>query len=154
MALRAESAMNNLFLNEVRNEIESLHQFFCGWFNGQLPEEEFDSQFLSRFSPDLVFIPPAGNLLGLDDLSASVRAGYASNHDFRIQIRNVTVQHEFDGHIIATYEEWQRNALASKPTNNGRIASVVFTTGQSLKWLHIHETWLPEEIMDADSYDF
>lgn len=146
--------MNNLVLNRVRNEVESLHQFFCGWFTGQLSEEEFDSHFLSRFSPDLVFIPPAGKLLGLDDLSASVRAGYASNPDFRIQIRNVTVQHEFDGHIIATYEEWQRNALASKPTNNGRVASVVFSSSQSLKWLHIHETWLPGEIMDADSYEF
>lgn len=146
--------MNNRVLNEVRNEVESLHEFFCDWFTGQLPEEEFERQFLSRFSSDLVFIPPAGNLLGLDDLSASVRAGYASNPDFRIQIRNVTVCREFDGHLIATYEEWQRNALASKPANNGRIASVVFTKGQSLKWLHIHETWLPKENMDADSYDF
>lgn len=28
--------------------------------------------------------------------------------------------------ILATYEGWQRNALASKPPDNGRIASVLF----------------------------
>lgn len=146
--------MNSSVLDEVRNEIESLHRFLCGWFRGQLPEDVFENQFLDRFSPDLVFIPPAGKLLGLDDLSSSVRKGYATNPDFRIQIRNVEVHREFDGYVLATYEEWQRNALASRPPDNGRVATVLFAIGNPLKWVHIHETWLPQEIMTADAYDF
>jgi hypothetical protein len=56
--------------------------------------------------------------------------------------------------VLATYEEWQRNALASKPADNGRIATVVFKIGDPLKWVHIHETWLPEAVMAPDDYDF
>lgn len=146
--------MSNDILNNVREEVESLHEFFCGWFGGRLPKSSFESQFLSRFSEDLIFVPPAGMLLGLENLSKSVFSGYASNPDFRIQIRNVEVHREFDGHILATYEEWQRNALESEPPDNGRVATVLFSSSKPLKWLHIHETWLPSDIMAADTYDF
>ncbi len=146
--------MNNSVQVRVRIEIEELHEFFCSWFTGKLPKSDFEAKFLARFSPDLGFIPPAGRLLGLKDISSAVFAAHASNPDFRIQIRKVVVQREFDGYILATYEEWQRNALASKPPDNGRIATVLFSSGDPLKWLHIHETWLPEAIMAADPYAF
>ena len=92
--------------------------------------------------------------MGLRDLSELVKSGYASNPNFRIQIRNVKISHQFGEYIVATYEEWQRNALASNPPNNGRIATVLFHTGSRLSWLHINETWLPKEMMEAESYEF
>lgn len=138
----------------MRLEIESLHHFFVGWFTGALPEVAFEADFLSRFSDDFVFIPPAGRLLGLNDLASAVRGLYSSNPEFRIAIRQVRVQRHFDNHVIATYEEWQRNARASTPINNGRLATVLFKRSEPLKWLHIHETWLPPDIMSAGPYDF
>ena len=119
-----------------------------------MPREAFEREFLPRFAADLVFIPPAGRFLGLDQLCASIRDGYGTNPDFRIRIRNVRVHREIDGHILATYEEWQRNALASKPPDNGRLATVLFAASDRLTWQHIHETWLPDEIMQAGPYDF
>ena len=141
-------------LNLVQAEIESLHEFFCHWFGGTTPESVFESEFLTRFAEDLVFIPPAGRCLGLGDLSESVKAGYASNPNFRVQIRNVKIRRQFGEYVLATYEEWQRNALASTPPNNGRLATVLFHAGSHLSWLHIHETWLPRDVMDADLYEF
>ncbi len=138
----------------VLREVESLHEFFVGWFGGALPESSFEPEFLSRFSEDLVFVPPAGKLLGLPDLSASVRAGHATNPEFRVRIRRVQVQREFDGYVLATYEEWQRNALASAPPDNGRLATVLFAFSDPLQWLHIHETWLPPDVLAAGPYDF
>ena len=138
----------------VREEIEALHAFFVEWFSGALAENAFDASLLPRLAPDLVFIPPAGRLLGHDDLVSSIRKGYATNAEFRVQIRNVRVQREFGSHVLATYEEWQRNALASEPPDNGRLATVLFGVGERLQWQHIHETWLPEEIMRAGPYDF
>ena len=139
---------------EVRAEIEALHQFFVGWFSGALPPHSFETSFLPRFSQDLVFIPPAGHQLGLEELAASVRKGHASNPDFRVSIRNVRICREFPTLVIATYEEWQRNALASTPPDNGRVATVVFERGEPLRWLHIHETWVPPDEMAAGPYDF
>lgn len=141
----------------VRDEIEALHEFFVGWFSGVLSKDVFESRFLDRFDSEFLLVPPAGRLLGLDDLAAGVRENYATNSDFRIAIRNVKVRREFDGKVLATYEEWQRNALASTPPDNGRIASVLFSDNGAaapIRWLHIHETWLPEAIMTAGPYDF
>ena len=69
-------------------------------------------------------------------------------------MRAFQVRREFDGYLLATYEEWQRNGLASTPFDNGRLATVFFATGERLRWLHIHETWLPQEVMAAGPYDF
>ena len=140
--------------SRVRAEIEALHEFFVGWFSGALPAESFESDFLARFAEDLVFVPPAGRQLGLEDLASSVRAGHASNPAFRVAIRNVRLRLELPTHLLATYEEWQRNALASTPPDNGRVATVVFERGERLRWLHIHETWVPPEDMAAGPYDF
>ena len=138
----------------VRLEIEALHQFFVGWFTGALPESAFKSDFLDRFSDDLIFIPPAGQLLGLSNLESTVRDRHSSNPNFRIAIRQVQVQRQFDNYVVVTYEEWQRNALASTPPDNGRLATVLFRGPEPLKWLHIHETWLPPEAMSSGPYDF
>ncbi len=146
--------MNTSIHDQVRIEIEELHTFFCDWFAGNLPKTDFDSKFTTPLAPDLVFIPPAGKLLGLAELSTAICKGYASNPKFRVQIRRVTIQREFDGYVLATYEEWQRNALASTPADNSRIATVVFKIGDPLKWVHIHETWLPEVVKNSGSYDF
>jgi hypothetical protein len=146
--------MSNDIQEKVRLEIEELHEFFVGWFNGSLPESAFETGFLDRFSEKLVYIPPGGRRLGLDDLAQAIRDGYASNPDFRIAIREVQVHWAFDDYVMATYEEWQRNALASTPPDNGRVATVLFKGPEPLKWLHIHETWMPPEIMSAGPYDF
>ena len=151
---REKEPGEHVHLDLVKKEIEELHEFFCEWFGGSMSESLFESEFLNRFSEDLVSIPPAGRYLSLHDISKSVRAGYNTNPQFRVQIRNVKITQHLGDYIVATYEEWQRNALASTPPDNGRVATVLFHSGDRLRWLHIHETWLPEEIMEADSYDF
>jgi len=138
----------------ARAEIEALHAFFVGWFSGSLAEAEFESGFLSRFAADFLLVPPAGTLLTLGQLADGVRSAHASNPEFRIAIRNVTLRRRLDGYLLATYEEWQRNALASKPPENARLATVLFAEGRPLRWLHVHETWLPEEVARAGPYDF
>jgi hypothetical protein len=141
-------------METVKKEIEALHEFFVGWFSGELDESEFDAGFLARFDPDFHLIPPAGIVLDRDGIAAGIREGYATNPGFRIAIRNVRILRRFDGHTLAMYEEWQRNALASEPPENARLATVLFSDTQPLQWLHVHETWMPDEVMAAGPYDF
>jgi len=138
----------------VRAEVEALHAFFVGWFSGALPTERFEPDFLARFDPAFLLIPPAGSLLTLEQLAESVRRGHGTNADFRIAIRNVRVRRQTGHTIIATYEEWQRNALASTPPDNARIATVIFEDARPLRWLHVHETSMPEAVAAAGPYDF
>lgn len=146
--------MNNMIEEKVRTEIEELHKFFVGWFTGVLKTSSFAKGFLARFDSEFLLIPPAGIILSLDELSSSIRNTYDTNPDFRIVIRNVKVQRILGNEIIATYEEWQRNALASAPPDNSRLATVIFKKTEPLQWLHVHETWMPESVQAAGPFDF
>ena len=144
----------------VRAEIVALHEFFVGWFGGTLPndDETFSVGFVRRFDPACLLIPPGGTLVPLAKLTKAIHGGYGKNPEFRIAIRNVVLRREHGKLVLATYEEWQRNAVNSTPPDNGRISSVWFKQEPSavngLAWLHIHECWLPPEIMAAGPYDF
>ncbi len=138
----------------VRAEVEALHRFLVGWFSGALAEAVFETAFADRLDPELVFIAPAGSVLGRPVLLSAVRDGYGSNPDFRIAIRNVRVHRVLGDKVIATYEEWQRNALSSTPPDNARVATVVMDIGGTPRWLHIHETWLPDAVALAGPYVF
>jgi hypothetical protein len=140
--------------DQVRTEIEALHDFFVGWFTGELKITSFDEGFLARFNSEFLLIPPAGIILSLDELSAGIKNTYDTNPGFCIAIRNVKVQRVLENEIVATYEEWQRNALASTPPDNGRIATVIFKKTKPLQWLHVHETWMPESVQKAGPFDF
>ena len=147
--------MNILDMQEqVKSEVEALHQFFVGWFSGSLPSERFETDFRGRFDQSFLLIPPGGMLLTLDEFASGVRAAQGSNPDFRIAIRNVTVRQLFDGHALATYEEWQHHALASIPAENARLASVIFALNEPLRWVHVHETWLPKSVSQTRDYNF
>ncbi|MBT8446810.1 MAG: hypothetical protein HKO62_08775 [Gammaproteobacteria bacterium] len=140
----------------VTEEIEALHRFFVGWFGGALPDDAalFQREFSARFDPGCVLIPPAGETLDMPLLTDRIRATYATNPSFRIAIRNVQVRHAGDDLVLATYEEWQRHAFKSTPPDNGRVATVLFARRERLTWLHVHETWLPADVMAAGPFDF
>jgi len=144
-----------LLHDRVFEEIERLHRFFVDWFSGTIPDDDetFRGRFLDSLDPEFVLIPPAGNTVTWDELTTGIRSGHGSNPDFRIAIRNVVVRRAVNGVVLATYEEWQRNARASNPPDNGRVSTVLFRA-EDLCWLHLHETWLPERIMSSGPFDF
>ena len=140
----------------VRAEVEALHRFFVAWFSGSCANDRglFERELLQRLDAAFILVPPAGIVLTRDELTKSISSGYGSNPDFRITIRNLNVRRVWKRHLLATYEEWQRNARASTPPDNGRVATVLFAIENGLRWLHVHETWLPEPVMRAGPYDF
>ena len=139
---------------KVRDEVEALHVFFTGWIHGELSIDAFEADFVPRFDPEFLLVQPSGNLVPLDELLSAARGTHASNPEFRIAIRNVKVRRAFGNHVLATYEEWQRNAVAPKPPNNARMASIIFKQTDRLEWFHCHETWLPDAIASAGPYNF
>jgi len=144
----------SILLEDVRREIVELHAFFVGWFNGTVAREELQPRFLSRFDPDVIFIAPEGCIMGADDLSAGFQKGFATNSGFKIQIRDVALRREFGDTVLATYTEWQIGATTSAQVNNARVTTVLMKKGPPFQWLHIQETWLPEELRAADPFDF
>lgn len=140
-------------LETVTKEIVDLHDFFTQWFNGTVDRDQLEPQFLSRLDENVVFIPPEGHILTGGMLKGGFDQGYGSNKGFRIQIRDVIIRQEIGDLVLATYTEWQIGATQSEHAN-ARVTSVLVKMTSPITWLHIQETWLPDSIRDAGSFDF
>jgi hypothetical protein len=132
---------------DCRTEIIELHRFFTEWFGGVLPDTDATWSALENgLAPGFVLVTPAGDALERDALLASLRPLHGQHGPevaFRIGIRNYACRHVDDGVVIATYEEWQ--TLGGK--EQGRFSTAVFERNPGMpnrvRWLHVHETWLP-----------
>ena len=139
--------------NEVREEIEEMHRFFVDWFNGKAAQPVFD-EFTSRFDDTVKYIGAEGSLLDRTALIGFLGGAQGIASNFRIAIRDVKIQSLSDSHIVVTYTEWQRHATFSDRPENGRITTLILSKSKPFRWMHIHETWLPEAIDKAGPYDF
>ena len=138
----------------IRAEIEDLHVFFVDWFTGKAPKTQLESRFIASMDADMVFVSPEGDRLSRADLTLGFEGAHGANPGFRIAIRDVEVQREIGDLVLATYTEWQHGAQRSGRKQSGRFTTVLMTRDAPHRWLHVHETWLPEAEQAAGSYDF
>ena len=141
----AETVKEPVLENEIRQEVEELHAFFVAWYNGNLPDRAFDDEFVARLGSEFTIIMPSGIELDYDTLSSAMRQSFGKKPGFRIEIRNVRLIDTAETTAIASYEEWQHMENEGAESARGRVSTVVFSREDRLKWLHVHETWLPEE---------
>ena len=139
---------------DVRTEVEDVHRFFVRWFTGTAERRELNDLFVSRLDDDVIFLSPDGHRMGRDGLVGMFQNAHGNNPDFRIAIRDVTVQRDLGEHVLATYTEWQKAARSSALAENARFTTVLLKKAQPFRWLHIHETWLPETVRAEGSFDF
>ncbi|MEM7221715.1 MAG: hypothetical protein AAF495_01965 [Pseudomonadota bacterium] len=137
----------------VRREIEEVHRFFVEWFNGTARRSDFDSRFADRLDPEMVFVSPDGNRPDRTALLAGIRQAHGANPGFRIAIRDVKLLRDLGEALLVSYTEWQRGARSSARGENARFTTLVITK-PPFRWLHVHETWLPEAGRAAGSFDF
>ncbi len=142
-------------------EIIDLHRFFVQWFRGACEDSDrlFEHRLVSRFASDFQIITPGGALFEGAALWSAMRSAWGSNPDFKIEIREVRERRVSTARlVIASYEEWQKNALESTPANNARLSSALLELDDraphGLRWLHLHETWLPANRVAADLFAF
>lgn len=144
-------------LERVREHIEGIHEFFTDWVSGNCPGDDatFQAGLLDRIAPETMVIMPGGIGYPAEVFTRYMRGLHGSNPAFRIQIRAINVCHQVGDALVVTYEEWERNAQDSTPPDNGRLSTMVLRNrGDRLQILHVHETWLPSEVMAAGPYDF
>ncbi len=132
-------------LGEVRAEIEVLHDFFTGWFNGTLPEsdEVFAHGLADHFHTDFEIVLPSGTVCDRDGLLTPVRQAWGTNPDFRAVVRDVRILGEWPqaGLVLAAYVEDQHAARNTISPDNLRHSTVLFERmAGRLVWRHLHET--------------
>lgn len=149
----------SLETQDIETAILDIHEFFTEWVGGRCANdpEIFRKRALDRISDGLVAVFPAGRMFGKKDFEGYMTGIYGSNPDFRIKIRDIRVNHRSDGMAVVNYQEWQRNARDSDEPNNGRITTMVVgekPSGEGVEILQVHETWLPQDVVEAGDFSF
>ena len=132
----------------VRQEVAGLHQFFQDWSAGVLPDDDASyARFSDAMGEGFEIVGPQGQRSDLAVLVDGLRGAHGTAKDApaRIWTRAETSREVGEGLWIATYEEWHESR-GSAPT--GRLSTALLREDSSapggFKWLHVHETWLPD----------
>ncbi len=121
-------------------EIESLHDFFVGWYAGTLDQDAI-GRLETALGSEFQMVTPDGTRHDRAAVIAGIREGYDRDEPevFDIDIRNVELIERFDEHALVRYEEWQ----TTTDETTGRISTVLFgETADSLVWIDLHETMI------------
>jgi hypothetical protein len=132
-------------LDEIRTEVEGLHEFFTGWFSGALSESDaaFASGLADHFHPDFEIVLPSGSVHDRDGILTPIRHAWGTNPGFSAVVRDVRVLGEWPGArlVLAAYVEAQTGARNTTPADNLRHSTVLFERiAGRLVWRHLHET--------------
>lgn len=129
-------------------EIVELHAFFVGWLVGTLPATDATyARLVDTMALEFAMVTPGGAYIPRERLLAQLRAAHGSRPGWRMWIEHAELRYAQGELTVATYEEWQRHADG---TVTGRLSTAIFReqhgTPNGLAWLHVHETWLPEDV--------
>ena len=136
----------------IAAEIEAIHETFTAWFNGAAAPDTFSSRIENRFAAAFSMVPPGGQLVERAPLLASLRAAHGSHAGIEIEITGVQVLHDLGDLVIASYEEWQRSPAPLGAHVTARTSTAILRRAVGgWQWVHVHETWLPDEIAQLRS---
>ncbi|MEM8706188.1 MAG: DUF4440 domain-containing protein [Actinomycetota bacterium] len=125
-------------------EIDQLHAFFEGYFLGTIAVDD-TGRFADVLDDGFTIVGPHGETSSRDETLAMVRQGHAHTSDMTIRCVDHRLVHADGDTTVATYVEehhWTDGRA------NRRLATVVFTADvtmpNGLRWVRVHETWVPE----------
>ncbi len=127
-----------------QKEIEELHVFFENWLSGRLePTQNNYRRFNDVADNKFNLISPNGVLQAGNDLLEDLYQAHGKRKDIKIWTKDKKLLFENSEILVVSYQEWQQEAAGDK----GRISTAVLifdeTKINGLRWLHVHETWLP-----------
>lgn len=131
-------------------EVEALHAFFEAWFLGRIGDDDASFARLGRaLAEDFTMITPDGATIGRAQVLGGLRTMHGahggSNPPFRIEIREARARPLGADACLVTYEEWQTLEGAVRRRASTAVLARRADAPDGLRWLHVHETWLPRD---------
>ena len=119
------------------DEVGRLHEFFQGWFRGDLDPDDF-AQCESSLGEGFTIVTPGGELIHRDELLAALHQHRGrETPGFAIETVGRTCHRVNNVHLV-TYEERQ-----SGPRSTIRLSTAAITAGDDgFLWHSVHETWV------------
>ncbi len=119
------------------DEVAQLHEFFQGWFQGDLATDEF-GRCESALAEGFSIVTPGGELIHREELLTALRRHRGREPgSFTIDTVSRKCHRVNDVHLV-TYEERQ-----SGPRSTVRLSTAAITEGGGrFSWHSVHETWV------------
>ncbi len=128
----------------VAAEIEGLHQFFEDWGAGRMTRSQTNfARFSGVTAPDFHLVSPSGTMVDYAQVEAWIWEMHNTRPDWRLWVEAVQVTAQRAGLWIVTYEEWQESPAGRTVRFSSALLEAASATPNGLRWLHVHETWLP-----------
>ncbi len=128
-------------------EVDALHRFFEGWFVGTLERsDETFEQLKEALADGFIIIGPTGRLVERNELLVELRRAHGAWQPLggRIWIENFHHRSSLQGLHVVTYEEHQKQGGVKTTRLSTALLVESPQDPEELRWLHVHETWLPE----------
>jgi len=134
-------------IEDCKNEIESIHNFFEQWLNGIIkPSKKNFLRIVKALATEFQLITPSGDLLSRDELLARFEKSYGTRKDnpMFIWTKGFTFKKLNPNYMVVIYQEWRKISDVEK----GRISTAIFRRNglapNKVEWIHLQETWLTE----------
>jgi hypothetical protein len=126
----------------AKREVVALHEFFVGWFRGELAESAFAS-CEGAFAPDFRMVTPEG---AVHDRAAVVERLRAARGrfppDFSIEVIDPAPIWSADGAVLLEYVEQQYRDRRSTRRRSTALFTSEPSAPRGVYWRHLQETWI------------
>lgn len=135
-------------IEQCRQEVDQLHQFFEDWFNGNIQNgDDTFGRFAKVLGEDFRIISPNANVTPKSELAVGLKSAYgiwtSKEPGWHIYIKNFEGRTLGQGICLVTYEEWQGPSIED---TQKRRSSALFRSNEEkplgVEWVHVHETWM------------
>lgn len=136
-------------------EVIELHRFFQDWMNAVLEPTDENFRLSEVLADNFAMVTPVGARVSRPEIEQQARASHGAYRDseepLTIRIENLEGRALTTGAYLLGYDEWQE----TPDGNHGRRSTAVFReqpdAPNGVEWVHVHETWLPDEGATSDS---
>jgi len=129
-------------MNRYFQEVIDAHELISHWLGNETAATKVCETLLARFSPAYSMVTPGGAMLDFTALASFFRTQRGAKRGLHIDIENMQLVAESAGGATVTYQERQQLPGQSATL---RFSTVVFESQQdgTVRWRHLHETFLP-----------
>lgn len=128
-------------------EVLDFHSALELWLGGHSSQDDQSYRRIADvLTQEFTYVPPEGEFVLRSQSVMALKQAYgAEGEAFKIKIENMRTVISSTDLCMVVYEEWQK--LPDKTT--ARQSTAVFQrkagAPNDVEWVHVHETWLPQE---------
>lgn len=128
------------------NEARQLHEFFLGWYRGEIADtDENYARLADVLADDFMLITTGGFCVSREQMLQMMRGEHGTKPDLRLDTDGYSLRFEEGGVVLFTYRENGETGGRRKSSLISVVMRKAPGTPNGLRWVHLHEVAAPVE---------